>query len=114
MREMLKIDTKNELTETEYESIAKMQFFCDRFEAHFSGFEVADINPDLLETYRKMKTQITAFLRDYREGTKRTPPSIILIKNVLSKSEDDLKDMKFVKKTSAEIIDVEIVDGDPV
>jgi hypothetical protein len=114
MVKLLKIDTKNELTQTEYEGIAKMQFFCDKFEQLFSSQPTDAIDPGILDIYRKMKTQITLFLRDYREGTKQTPPSIILIKNYLTKAKDDLDDVKFEEKTDAEIIDVEIKDGDAV
>ena len=110
MVELLKVDTKNELTETEYESISKMQFFCDRFETYFNTQNIQDIDPEVLDLYRKMKTQITAFLRDYREGTKSTPPSITLIKNYLIKTKDELASLKFVDKNEAEIIDIEIED----
>jgi uncharacterized protein YbgA (DUF1722 family) len=57
-----------------------------------------------------MKTQITTFLRDYREGTKTTPPSITLIKNYLIKTKDELANLKFIDKNEAEIIDIEIED----
>lgn len=115
MVDLLKIDTKNELTETEYESIAKMQFFCDRFESFFSGQNIQEVNPELLDLYRKMKTQVAAFLRDYREGTKTTPPSIMIIKNYLTKTKDELDNLKFIKKDDAVIIDVELdEDGDSV
>jgi hypothetical protein len=114
MIELLKIDTKNELTQTEYEGIAKMQFFCDRFESLFSSQAIETLDPELLDLYRKMKTQITIFLRDYREGTKQTSPSIVLIKNYLIKAKDELKDLKYVEKEEAEIIDVEMENGDVV
>lgn len=117
MVELLKSDTKNELTQTEYEGIAKMQFFCDRFEAIFSAQAIETVDPDLLDLYRKMKTQITAFLRDYREGTKQTPPSITLIKQYLIQSKDELDKLKFIPKDEPVIIDVEMTDdtdADPV
>jgi hypothetical protein len=113
--ELLKIDTKNELTQTEYEGIAKMQFFCDRFESFFSTQQIETVDPEILDLYRKMKTQVTAFLRDYREGTKQTPPSITLIKNYLIKTKDELEALKFIKKDEVEIIDVELdEDGNTV
>ena len=115
MVELLKIDTKNELTQTEYEGIAKMQFFCDRFESFFSTQNIETIEPEIVDLYRKMKTQITVFLRDYREGSKQSPPSIILIKNYLTKTKDELEALKFISKDEPEIIDVETDDnGDTV
>ena len=110
MVDLLKSDTRNELTQTEYEGIAKMQFFCDRFEAVFSAQSIETVDPELLDLYRKMKTQITAFLRDYREGTKQTPPSITLIKQYLVQTKDELENLKFVPKDEPVIIDVEVVD----
>ena len=110
MVDLLKSDTRNELTQTEYEGIAKMQFFCDRFEAVFSAQSIETVDPELLDLYRKMKTQITAFLRDYREGTKQTPPSITLIKQYLVQTKDELEKLKFVPKDEPVIIDVEVVD----
>lgn len=114
MVELLKLDTRNELTQTEYEGIAKMQFFCDRFEAVFGTQSMETADPELLDIYRKMKTQITLFLRDYREGTRQTPPSITLIKQYLIKSKDELEEIKFIKKDEPIIIDVELEDGDAV
>lgn len=115
MVNLLKIDTRNELTQTEYEGIAKMQFFCDRFESFFSTQQIETVDPEILDLYRKMKTQVTAFLRDYREGTKQTPPSITLIKNYLIKTKDELEALKFVEKDVGVVIDVdEDENGDTV
>jgi len=109
----LQEDTNNELTDTEYESIAKMSYFCDMFEQLFKNRGLENTDSDILDLYRKMKTQITIFMKDYREGKRTTPPSIKVIQNYLikiSKSEDALDDMRFEPPDDAEIIDVELVD----
>jgi hypothetical protein len=113
MVKRIQTDTNNELTSTEYEGIAKMMFFCDRFEQYLSGINIQDADPDLLDLYRKMKTQVTFFLRDHREGKKVTPPSIQIIKNYLVKLENidkELKEAKFIKNDEAIILDIEEVE----
>jgi len=102
-------DTNGEMTDTEYESIAKMIYFCDEFESLFSQQGIENADTDLLEIYRKMKTQITMFMKDFREGKKSTPSSIKVIQNYLikvSKTMDELDGAQFVEAVDAEIIDI--------
>lgn len=115
MVKRLQSDTNNELTSTEYEGIAKLMFFCDRFEQYLNGINIEDADTDLLDLYRKMKTQITIFLRDHREGQKVSPPSIQIIKNYLIKYENiekELVDAKLKKPDDAVIIDIEDIKED--
>jgi hypothetical protein len=103
-------DTNDEMTYTEYESIAKMIYFCDEFESLFSRQGVENADTDLLEIYRKMKTQITMFMKDFREGKKTTPSSIKVIQNYLikvSKTLDELDEAQFIEPVDAEIIDID-------
>lgn len=105
----LRDDTRDELTATEYESLAKMSFFCDRFEALFRDTDPSQLDSELLEIYRKMKTQIVVFLRDYRQGKRVSPPSIVKIQNYLVNIKpelDELAKLEFKKKDTAEIIDI--------
>ncbi len=114
--ERLRDDTFGELTDTEYEGISKMIFFCDRFEMMFGDMGVENVETEILDLYRKMKTQITVFLKDYREGKKVTPPSIQVIKNYMIKLDDMLDDIDAVELDDGqpEIIDLEVTDGKAV
>lgn len=106
----LREDTNNELTDTEYEGISKMIYFCDEFERLFSNQGLENADTDMLEIYRKMKTQITIFLKDYREGKRATPSSIKVIQNYLikiSKTVDEIDESQFDENATVEIIDVE-------
>ena len=109
--ERLRDDTQGELTDTEYESIAKMVYFCDQFETFIADQGVQNVETNLLDLYRKMKTQITIFMRDHREGKKVTPPSIQVIKNYLVNFDKELRGLTFDDK-GPQIIDVEAVDAE--
>lgn len=109
---MLRDDTHGELTDTEYETISKMMYFCDKFEKMFGKMGVENADTELLDLYRKMKTQIAVFMKDYREGKRITPPSIQIIKNFLIKSEkavDELENMVF-SDDGPDVIDVETIE----
>jgi hypothetical protein len=109
---MLRNDTNGELTDTEYEKISKMMFFCDKFEKMFGEIGVENADTEVLDLYRKMSTQIAVFMKDYREGKKTTPPSIQIIKNYLIKSEksvDELEDMVF-SDGGPEVIDIDAIE----
>jgi len=99
--ERLRKDTNSELTETEYEVLATMMFFCDKFEKHFANQSAEEIDNDLFNTYRLTKTQIHNALKDYREKARLTPPSIEGLKSYLL--EIETKDGKKIKQ----VIDIE-------
>lgn len=115
IRERLVLDTHSELTETEYDNISTMMFFCDRFEHLFSNTDAGDIDPDLFNIYRMSKEKITDHLKDYREASKQTPSSIKGIKEYLEKIKtDDGKIIirAFKKDDEGEIIEIEETSND--
>jgi len=104
-------DTNGEFTDTEYESISKMILFCDRFEEYFNAVGVSEVETEMLDLYRKMKTQITIFMQNYRDGKKVTPPSIQMIKIQLNKLTgiiDEIDEFDVVD-TKAVVVETEAV-----
>jgi hypothetical protein len=87
-------DTNGEFTQTEYEGLAKMTLFCDRVETLMELNGVENIDTSLFDLYRKMKTQIVAFMRDYRDGRKQAPPSIKQINVYFDKNRDIIDEIE--------------------
>lgn len=108
-RDRLKIDTHNELTDTEYDNLSTMMFFCDKFEEHFYGQNPEDVNVDLFNIYRMAKEKITDHLKDYRESTKQTPSSIKGIQQYLEQikmKDGTIITRGFKKEEEPEIIEI--------
>ena len=108
-RDRLRIDTHNELTDTEYDNLSTMMFFCDKFEEHFYNQNPEDVDVDLFNIYRMAKEKITDHLKDYRESSKQTPSSIKGIQQYLEQIK--LKDgtiitRGFKKDEEPEIIEI--------
>lgn len=102
-------DTNGEFTQTEYEGLAKMTLFCDRVEAFMEQNGVENVETPLLDLYRKMKTQIVAFMRDYRDGRKQAPPSIKQINVYFDKNRAELDDVLKSEFIDADAIIIEDV-----
>lgn len=85
----LRKETRNELTETEYANLARMMFWCDRFEALFAGTPASDINIDLYNAYRITMSSVTEAMKDYREKTRLPPSSVREIRNYIITLKND-------------------------
>lgn len=111
-RDRLKIDTHGELTDTEYDNISTMMFFCDKFEEHFYNQNPEDVNVDLFNIYRMAKEKITDHLKDYRESSKKTPSSIKGIQQYLEqiKMKDGTVITRGFKKKDDEPEIIEIIE----
>jgi len=81
--QILKKDTNEELTQTEYLNLASLIVFCDKFEKFFYGLNPSEYDVDLFESYRKAKNDITLAMRDYRKDANTSPASIEGIKRAM-------------------------------
>lgn len=106
----LRKETRNKLTETEYANLARMMFWCDRFEALFAETPSDQIDVDLFNTYRTTLNQVTEALRLFREKTTAPPSSIGEIKNYIINIQTKNKKL-FRDDFEDEIIDIDDTEG---
>ena len=112
IRDRLRIDTHDELTDTEYDNLSTMMFFCDKFEEHFYNQNPEDVDVDLFNIYRMAKEKITDHLKDYREASKKTPSSIKGIQQYLEQikmKDGTIITRGFKQADEGEIIEIEEV-----
>jgi hypothetical protein len=93
----LRRNTNGELTETEYDHLARMELFLDTYETYMKERGIGNVDSMLIDTARKYSEKIISVLQKHREGNDQPTPFLEGLKMLSAKYDKDkvLVEMEF-------------------